>query len=158
MNRLSIGVFVLTFGCATQQPAASLSQQTSVEPDHNCANISGDYSFWGSIETAGQPTPITFLQRQIRPSRQGVRWVRITPGPKEGDFKVTLLGEANGAIGDDLAIQARCVGGAWEQRQAISGNSDGTWVKSERAWRYSLSPDNSLIVELNEITRSQYFP
>src|SRR6476646_8235737 len=98
MNRLSLGVCVLTFGCATQQPAAPLSEQTYVEADHNCPNIGGDYSFSGSIEIDGQPTPITFLQRQIRPSRPGVRWVRIMSGPKEGDFKVTLLGESNGAI------------------------------------------------------------
>lgn len=157
MNRLSLGTCILILGCASQRPAAPSSEQPA-EANHNCTSIAGEYSFSGGTEIEGRPTPITFLQSQIRPPRQGIRWVRIASNQNEGDFKVTLLSDSGAAIGDDLAIHALCLGGAWEERQSIAGNSDGTWVRSDRTWRYSLGEDNALVVERSETAISQYFP
>jgi hypothetical protein len=158
MSRLSLSVCILILGCATQQPAAHLSPQPYPEATHDCASIAGEYSFSGGVDIDGQPRPITFLQVQIRASRQGVQWVRITSDQGEGDFKVTLLSASDRAIGDDLPIHAHCLGGAWEQRKSVAGNSDGTWVKSDRAWRYSLGENNTLVVDVSETVVSQYLP
>ena len=132
--------------------------QPQPEAGHNCVTIAGEFSFQGALETDGKTAPITFLQRQIRPSRQGVQWIRISAGAQEGDFRVALLNASGDAVGDDLLIHARCVAAAWQEHQSVAGNSDGTWVNSDRTWRYWLDPGSALVVELNEASVSRYFP
>lgn len=123
-----------------------------------CSNISGEYSFLGTVEANNQDYPITFLQRMSRPSRIGVRWVRIVQAKNLGEFDVSFLGAEGNAIGKDVLIKAQCESGNWKETDSFQGNSDGTLVRGTRTWSYTRDNNGDLIVECSGSSTSEYFP
>lgn len=147
-------ILPFAIGCATgadqNEPAQS--------GDSRCDNLAGEYLFWGVLERDGRKVPISFLQLLARPSRQGIRWVRIAEDQGVGEFKVSFLDDSGKAIGNDVRLVSRCLQGKWEERNSFEGNSDGTLVKGASIWRYSRGANGAIVVEYAETSTSQYFP
>ena len=133
-------------------------QSTPAADQSICANISGEYDFFGTVSIDGREQRITFLQRLVRPSRQGVQQVRISGTPTAGQFNVSFLDDSSRVIGQDVSIVATCIDGKWEERRSFDGNSDGTRVKGTRLWKYSLANTGAMVAELEETSSSQHFP
>jgi len=148
--------------CLVLVQLCSISSADDREPilsaNEACSNITGEYMFWGTFDVNGQEKPISFLQRLIRPSRVGVRWVRITQVSGVGEFAISFLDDEDRTIGKDIHLVSHCVSGKWEEMYSFEGNSDGTLVRGTRLWRYSRSEQGTLVVEYLGISSSQYFP
>ena len=155
LRKLLMG-WMLSFaiGCATGADQA----KPFLVNEGRCGSIAGEYEFWGTANVDGRDVPISFLQRLSRPSRQGVRSVRIVEGSGVGEFKVSFLDDAGETTGDDVLLVVRCIDGKWEDSNSFEGNSDGTLVKGDRVWNYYLGANDALMVEYAVTATSQYFP
>ena len=151
---LSTSLMIFLISLASIAAGADLEPVAS-QGDEDCSSIAGEYEFWGTTESE---EPTSFLQRLSRPSRQGVRWVRIVKGSAAGAFSVSFLGEAGQAIGNDVRLVSSCVHGKWEERNSFEGNSDGTLVKGSRVWKYYPGENGSVMVGYAATSTSQYFP
>jgi hypothetical protein len=151
---LASTIFPLSIGSAS---AAGQGQVASPETGP-CPNLSGEYRFWGKTESEGREVSISFLQQLIRPSRQGVQWIRVAGTQEPSEFRVSFLDDSSKAIGNDVRIVIRCNEGKWEEKKSFEGNSDGTLVKGNRTWTYCLDDRGAMIVEVEEISSSRYFP
>lgn len=151
-----VGLAGWLVSCASSTMLA-IPHESVLHGEEGCASLAGEYAFRGTVEADGQEAPISFLERLARPSRRGVQWVRISESAGSGQFSVSFVDRTGDAVGKDVLIVAQCINGMWEERRSHEANSDGTFVKGTRVWRYLPEP-KGMTVEYQETAISQYFP
>lgn len=145
----------LIFFCLFLAGVSIHAAQPLLSENNICPSVAGEYEFWGVTESG---INISFLQRLARPSQKGFRWVKIIESDEVGVLNFSFLSETGGKIGDEIRLSCSCFQGKWEIRNSFKGNSDGTYVKGERIWKFYRGGDDKLVIEFSEESVSEYFP